>query len=60
MPPYGVVVGVPGKVKKYRFSSNQIEILERVQWWNWDDEMIKANQDCFTNPCLFFERFGHR
>ena len=58
VPPYAVVVGVPGKVKKYRFSPEQIDLLERVCWWNWDDETMKANSDCFVNPNLFFERFG--
>jgi aminocyclitol acetyltransferase len=58
VPPYSVVVGVPGKVKRFRFSPEQIEILQRVQWWNWDKQKMSANADCFVNPALFFERFG--
>lgn len=58
VPPYAVVAGVPAKVKKYRFTPKQIDILERVQWWNWDEETIRLNGDCFTNIDLFFERFG--
>ena len=58
IPPYAVVVGVPGKVKKFRFTNEEIAILEEVQWWNWDDQTMKANADCFVNPILFFERFG--
>jgi len=57
IPPYAVVVGVPGRVKKYRFTAEQIKILERVQWWNWDEQVMKNNQDCFANPGLFFDRF---
>ena len=57
VPPYAVVVGVPGKVKKYRFTQEQIEILERVKWWDWDEETIKKNADCFENVNVFFERF---
>jgi len=58
VPPYAVVVGVPGKIKKYRFSEKQIEILMRVKWWDWDDRTIARNADCFKNLNLFFERFG--
>lgn len=57
VPPYAVVAGVPAKIKKYRFTEEQIELLERVQWWNWDDEVMRANADCFSDPRLFFQRF---
>jgi aminocyclitol acetyltransferase len=57
VPSYAVVVEVPGKVKKYRFTPAQIEILERVQWWNWDEQTMEQNRDCFTNPDLLFEQF---
>jgi len=57
VPPYAVVAGVPAKVKKYRFSPEQIAIMERVQWWNWDDESMRTNADCFSDPSLFFRKF---
>lgn len=57
VPPYAVVVGVPAKIKKFRFAKAEIELLQRIQWWNWDDETMKANADCFMKPQLFFERF---
>jgi aminocyclitol acetyltransferase len=57
VPAYAVVAGVPAKVKKYRFSPEEIEVLERVQWWNWDDKTMQANIDCFTDTRLFFTRF---
>lgn len=58
VPPYAVVVGVPGKIIKYRFKPNQIELLEKVQWWNWEDEEIRENMDCFMDYSIFFKRFG--
>ncbi|RFZ80342.1 antibiotic acetyltransferase [Lacrimispora amygdalina] len=57
VPAYAVVAGVPGKVKKYRFSKPQIDILQRVRWWDWDELTLKANSDCFTDINIFFERF---
>jgi aminocyclitol acetyltransferase len=58
VPPYAVVAGVPAKVKKFRFSPEQILTLEKIQWWNWDNETMVANADCFVTPELFFERFS--
>jgi aminocyclitol acetyltransferase len=58
VPPYAIVAGMPAKVKKYRFSEEQIKILERVQWWNWDEETMAKNVDCFLDYNRFFERFG--
>lgn len=33
VPPYSVVVGVPGKVIKYRFDSSTIDKLLSSKWW---------------------------
>lgn len=38
--PYSVVGGVPAKVIKKRFSDETIEVLEQMQWWDWDYEDI--------------------
>jgi aminocyclitol acetyltransferase len=58
VPPYAIVGGVKAKVLKYRFSPRQIEILERVNWYDWDDEKINENKECFLDYNLFFEKFG--
>jgi chloramphenicol O-acetyltransferase type B len=34
VPAYSIVAGVPAKVKRYRFSDHEIQILESLQWWN--------------------------
>jgi acetyltransferase-like isoleucine patch superfamily enzyme len=47
VPPYSVCGGVPAKVIKMRFPENQIAALERIQWWNWPIEKIKANAEVF-------------
>ena len=59
VPPYAVVVGVPAKIKRYRFSPEMIETLLRVKWWNWSIEEINANADALMSPDIFFERFGN-
>lgn len=34
VPPYSIVVGVPAKIIKYRFSDEIIETLLDLKWWN--------------------------
>ncbi|HGM6067286.1 TPA: CatB-related O-acetyltransferase [Stenotrophomonas maltophilia] len=40
VPPYAVVVGNPARVVRYRFDDEQIQALQRIQWWNWPIERI--------------------
>ena len=42
VPPYAIVVGVPAKVIKYRFSDEEIAALLRISWWDWPYKLIKA------------------
>ena len=57
VPPYAVVAGVPAKIKRYRFAPERIEILLRVQWWEWSADEINANADALMSPGVFFQRF---
>jgi len=57
VPPFAVVAGIPGKIKKYRYTPEQIEILLRVKWWDWSNDEIASNADLLLNPKLFFERY---
>ena len=58
VPPYAIVVGVPAKIKRYRYSPEMIETLLRVKWWEWSDEKINENADALISPEIFMERFG--
>ncbi len=55
IPDYAIAVGIPAKVIKYRFNDQQIKLLNEVQWWNWDDDFIKAHINLFKDNELFFE-----
>lgn len=59
VPDYAIVGGVPAKIIRYRYTSEQIQALNRIQWWNWSDEKIKdcygdflGNVDDFINKYL--------
>lgn len=58
VPPYAIVYGTPAKVQRYRFTPEQIEILLRVKWWEWDNKTIDENADLLIYPEKFFEKFG--
>jgi acetyltransferase-like isoleucine patch superfamily enzyme len=35
IPPYAIAVGNPARVIRYRFDEKTIEMLLKIQWWNW-------------------------
>ncbi len=45
IPPYAVAAGAPAKVIKYRFEQEKMDLLQKLQWWNWDTEKIYQNLD---------------
>ena len=50
VPDYAVVAGVPARIIRYRYSASQIEALNKIEWWNWEDEKIRACYDDFFLP----------
>ena len=57
VPPYSIVAGVPAKVIKYRFTREQIDFLEKIQWWNWPMEKIQKDYMFFSNIEDFIKQF---
>lgn len=47
--PYSVVVGVPAKEIKKRFTSEQIELLLKNKWWDKDQKWLKNNVKLFMD-----------
>ena len=56
--PYAIVGGVPAKTIKYRYTEEQIEKFQKIQWWNWEIEKIEDNIDLFYQTEKFLEKFG--
>jgi acetyltransferase-like isoleucine patch superfamily enzyme len=58
--PYSIVGGNPAKLIRYRFTTEQIEKLLQIEWWNWEDNKINnyshllcnTNIDEFINSAL--------
>lgn len=71
IPPYAIAGGVPAKVIKYRFSTDIIEKLEKMKWWNLNekilaeiipflqsdnvDGLLHKIEECTTNPNYYME-----
>ena len=62
VPPYAIVGGVPGKIIKYRFSSEEIERLLSIKWWNWSDDKIVENIKLLngSNVSSFTKKFSDK
>lgn len=55
--PYSVVVGVPARQIKKRFSDDIIEKIEKSEWWNWSHEVIKERYEDFRNIEEFIRKW---
>ncbi|MFD2629217.1 CatB-related O-acetyltransferase [Oceanobacillus kapialis] len=57
VPPYAIIGGVPAKVIKYRFTKDEIDLLLKVKWWEWEIDAIRKKAHLLKNPLLFFNEF---
>lgn len=57
VPAYSVVVGSPARVIKMRFPEQMIEQLLAIAWWDWPDEILRAN---FRDFLLSAEEFAEK
>ena len=57
VPPYAIAVGCPIRVIKYRMTEEQIVAMQRIQWWNWDDERLQEVERIFEDIDGFIEKY---
>lgn len=58
--PYTIVVGSPARPIRKRFDEKTINVLLKVEWWNWDENEIESMQTCFNNIELFTSLVSQR
>lgn len=58
VPPYAIVGGNPAQIIRYRFSPEIIDALDKIKWWYWPLEKVKANRHYMENVEEFIEKFG--
>jgi acetyltransferase-like isoleucine patch superfamily enzyme len=49
IPAHSIAAGNPCKVIRKRFDDETIELLEKLQWWNWDIKKIKQEINFIYN-----------
>lgn len=42
---------------RYRLTEAQIAAMQRIQWWNWEDEKLKDIRDKFLDVNLFIANY---
>lgn len=50
VPDYAVVVGVPARIIRFRYSPSEIESLNKIAWWDWTDDEIRERHNDFYLP----------
>ncbi|HVZ27851.1 MAG TPA: CatB-related O-acetyltransferase [Rhizomicrobium sp.] len=56
VPRYGIMIGSPARLVRYRFAPEVIEAIEATEWWTMDRESVrlalKAAPDFLTSPSV--------
>lgn len=53
VPDYAIVGGVPAKVIRYRFTQEQIQKLQKIRWWEKDEQWLAKHADKFSQIDTF-------
>ena len=57
IPPYAIAVGSPIRIIKYRMTEEQIAAMQRIQWWNWEDDRLQEVEKMFEDIDGFVEKW---
>lgn len=50
IPPYEIWGGNPAKCIRKRFDDETIAKLQKIQWWNWDEDKLQKYGELFCDP----------
>ena len=56
IPAYAIAVGCPIKIIRYRFEEEKIEKLNKIEWWNFNEEELKKVEKHFWDPQSFIDK----
>ncbi|KLT66787.1 hypothetical protein AB669_05460 [Pedobacter sp. BMA] len=56
--PYSIVFGSPAKHTRFRFDGDEIKFLQKLEWWNKDEEWLKLNYKDFHQIKLFKKKYN--
>ena len=47
IPPYAIAGGIPARIIRYRWDEKTIDTVNSLQWWDWDDDILKEHIGLF-------------
>jgi acetyltransferase-like isoleucine patch superfamily enzyme len=50
VPDYSIVAGVPAKIVRFKYNEFVIEKLNSIEWWYWEEQIIKERVTDFFLP----------
>lgn len=50
VPPYEIWAGNPAHLIRKRFDDETVARLQKLEWWNWDDQKLQTYGDLFSDP----------
>lgn len=56
IPPYAIAGGVPARVIRYRFSEEEIRRLQKLAWWDKEEDWLRAQAGEFLEKDHFLEK----
>lgn len=59
VPDYCVVAGVPAEIVKRKCTEDEADEMNKIAWWNWNEEQIRQAQHDFNwSIGAFVEKYG--
>ncbi|MBP3039550.1 acetyltransferase [Bacillaceae bacterium Marseille-Q3522] len=55
--PYTIVAGVPARMIRERFSKEIAEKLLRIEWWNWDRDLLQQRFKDLNQVDVFIDKY---
>lgn len=56
VPPFAIVGGNPARVLRYRFDKDVVDALQKIAWWDWDEETQRQRKEDFALPVEEFAK----
>lgn len=60
IPPYAIAVGNPIRILRYRFDQEKIQLLMKIQWWNFGSEDLKNVELYFADVDAFIQKYSRQ
>lgn len=60
VPPYAIVCGTPAKCMKMRFTEEEIDALEKSEWYNFSPKQLEPFIQYMNDPLVFGEKICDR